>query len=120
MLVAAVYKSRTMQRWVHLSRTMQLSLGEDVAGQCMESSQPVWDSQYSSICSAPEHRRSVMARQLGIRTAFGVPVPGCGVLVFYSSNLVSENNLLGIVMTNYENIILCVLKTLRVSDRMSC
>mmetsp|Transcript_33406 Transcript_33406/g.48421 ORF Transcript_33406/g.48421 Transcript_33406/m.48421 type:complete len:1032 (-) Transcript_33406:413-3508(-) len=87
MLVAAVYKSRTMQRWVHLSRTMQLSVGEDVAGQCMQSSQPVWDSQYSSLNSSPEHRRTAMARQLGIRTAFSVPVPGCGVLSFYSSNL---------------------------------
>ena len=99
MLVAAVYKSGAMKKWVLASGGLHLRVGLDVPGRCMAASQPVWDNTYgmssdASSSLSSEHPRSALARSLGVQTAYSAPVPGlggqgtCGVISFYSSKMV--------------------------------
>jgi hypothetical protein len=94
MLIAAVYKSSTMQKWVSFSERLRLKVGFDIPGKCVESAQTQWDSEYNSTFSNDTSRsnpRSQLANELSVKTALSVYVPGlggnvtCGVLSFYSS-----------------------------------
>jgi hypothetical protein len=99
MLVAAAYKSNVMKNWVVSSGSLCLRTGLDVPGRCIASAQPVWDDKYGQLAdnkgSASAHPRSSLAANLGIKTAFSVPLLGfqgqgsCGVISFYSSKMVS-------------------------------
>ena len=99
MLVAAAYSSDTMRKWVVSSGSLCLQAGLDIPGQCIATAQPVWDDKYGLADSgeaASAHRRLSLARNLGVKTAFSVPLIGfqgqgsCGVISFYSSKMVNE------------------------------
>ena len=104
MLVAAAYRSTVMKNWVVSSGSLCLRAGLDVPGRCIASAQPVWDDKYGLLAdnNAPgsAHPRSSLATNLGIKTAFSVPLPGfqgqgsCGVISFYSSKMVSVVSML--------------------------
>lgn len=87
-LVAAVYRTVAMHSWISLSETMRLKAGSDVPGRVVETGNSHWDHQYSQGSGADEPRAHA-AREFGVHTAFGVPLPGvtgiCGTIVFYSS-----------------------------------
>jgi hypothetical protein len=100
-LVSAVYTSSAMKKWMLVSQQLRLDSGADVPGQCFASLQSVWENNYhlfgEGSKSASRHPRSMLAKLLGIQTAFAVPVPGlgelgaCGVLAFYSSKKVIDS-----------------------------
>lgn len=61
-----------------------LRFGDDIPGIVIESSRPHWDKDYQK----KNYCRSALATELGIKTVFGLPLPGtmgsCGCLVLFS------------------------------------
>lgn len=90
-LVAAVYRSPEMRKWIALSETLRLKVGVDLPGKVVESGTSHWESSYgkSNANSECDDLRIRTARELGVNMAFGVPLPGlrgiCGSVIFYSS-----------------------------------
>lgn len=90
-LVAAVYRSPEMQQWIALSETLRLKVGTDGPGRIVEMGRSHWDSDFAKLLSKEPTTdpRWQAAREYGINTAFGVPLPGlkgiCGAVMFYSS-----------------------------------
>eukprot|EP01035_Chromulina_nebulosa_P017027 gene17027-22533_t len=88
-VVAALYRDGIMQLWTSHGRNLRLRRGQDVPGQILESSRSYWDNHYDShghdLVNYPRGQHSV---DIGVKTAFGVPLPGpkgtCGSLVLYS------------------------------------
>lgn len=91
LLVAAVYRSAEMQKWIALSETLRLKVGVDVPGRVVDTGTSHWEPDYSKTEAADAELdiRTKAARELGVNAAFGVPLPGlrgiCGSVVFFSS-----------------------------------
>lgn len=90
-LVAAVYRSASMQQWIALSETLRLKIGVDLPGRVVDTGTSHWEADYSKLNSTDGEvdLRTDAARENGVHMAFGVPLPGlrgiCGAVVFYSS-----------------------------------
>ena len=73
-------------------------MNQDMAGHCMYSSCSYWDHKYNEHNDLEEFPRSNLSNELGICTAFGMPLPGpsgaCGVLVLYSRKKIDVDPLL--------------------------
>lgn len=91
-LVAAVYRSSEMQKWIALSETLRLKIGIDLPGRVVDTGTSHWEPDYSKMNSKETEfdLRTNAAREHGVHVAFGVPLPGlrgiCGSVVFYSSS----------------------------------
>lgn len=90
-LVAAVYRTPNMQKWVSFSETLRLQIGDDVPGIVLESGSSYWETNYGRNGNSI-HRselRQKIAVENDINTVLGVPLPGlrgvCGSVVFYTS-----------------------------------
>ncbi len=93
-LVAAVYRSPSMQQWISLSETLRLKIGTEGPGKIVETGRPLWDADYAKRSTVDSSAnvldpRLQAARDYNVNTAFGVPLPGlrgiCGTVMFYSS-----------------------------------
>lgn len=92
-LASAVYRSEVMQKWITFSESLRLKPGCDVPGKAFDSAEFCWEPRYSDSeekqTEVVYNPRLQRARELGIISALGVPLPGlqgvCGALTFYSS-----------------------------------
>lgn len=76
-VVAALHRDGLVQGFVKESRDLRVKKGVDVPGQVLYSSQPYWDKDYDCHdCDDPNFPRVKIAKKIGIKTAFGVPLPG--------------------------------------------
>jgi hypothetical protein len=88
-VVAALHRDEEMQMWTSQSKNLRLKSGDDVPGICLRDSSPYWDTKYNMHNEMDRlYPRALAAKQLSVKTAFGVPLPGpsgaCGAFVLYS------------------------------------
>ena len=97
-VVAAIHRDSEIQEFTSSSKSLRLLEGEEVAGHCVQSSYPYWDHAYNEHEQSNEYPRANLAKTIGVRTAFGVPLPGfvgpCGALVLYSKTEISADPLM--------------------------
>jgi hypothetical protein len=97
-VVAAIHRDADMQQWTNGSKSLRLHDGQEVAGYCMQSSYPYWDHHYNDHDESSDYPRANLAKSIGVRTAFGVPLPGptgsCGALVLYAKTEISAEPLM--------------------------
>ena len=114
-IVSALHRDEAVQQWSSNTKGMRLQKGVDVPGMVYQTSRSHWDKHYSTRHlrrasrkvkrESPNHNvinlspRSDLATQLGMSTAFGVPLPGpsgsiSGVLALYSRAKVEPDSLL--------------------------
>lgn len=88
-VVAAFHTDTTLQPWAAFTRLITLTIGLDFPGQVVQSGRPITDTNYGQHhIYDPLYPRALHAKELGLKAAFGVPLPRgsgvCGTLVFYS------------------------------------
>jgi hypothetical protein len=88
-VVAAFHTDTSLQPWAAFTRLITLTIGLDFPGQVVQSGRPIADATYGQHhIYDPLYPRALHAKELGLKTAFGVPLPRasgvCGTLVFYS------------------------------------
>ena len=99
-IVAALYRDKAMERWTTEAKNYRLQVGEDIPGQVLKTAQPFWDGKYCLPTSATgPSSRTALAVEVGITTAFGVPLPGgargvTGVLALYSKTAIEPEPLM--------------------------
>lgn len=97
-VVAALYRDNSLYSWTTQAKELRLQIGEDIPGQVLKTAQPYWDEKYCSTHAICKNVRSALAMEIGIQTAFGVPLPGprgvSGVLVLYSKMVVEAEPLM--------------------------
>eukprot|EP01036_Dinobryon_divergens_P008705 gene8705-11646_t len=97
-VVAALHRDGDMQVWTAQSKDLGLAKGQDVPGQVLMSDYPIWDHNYNHHKDEEKrYPRAAAAADIGVRTAFGVPLPGpsgaVGVLMLYSKREVDTEPL---------------------------
>jgi hypothetical protein len=88
-VVAAFHTDTSLQPWAAFTRLITLTIGLDFPGHVVQSGRPIADMTYGQHhIYDPLYPRALHAKELGLKTAFGVPLPRasgvCGTLVFYS------------------------------------
>jgi hypothetical protein len=88
-VVAAFHTDTSLQPWAAFTRLLTLTIGLDFPGQVVQTGRPIADVTYGHHhIHDPLYPRALHAKELGLKTAFGVPLPRasgvCGALVFYS------------------------------------
>jgi len=103
-VVAALYRDKALQGWTTQAKDLRLKAGQDLPGQILKTAQPYWDGKYNThgdkdaADGVSSNIRSALAAEIGIHTAFGVPLPGprgvSGVLALYSKQVVQPEPLM--------------------------
>ncbi|CAM9521477.1 unnamed protein product, partial [Choristocarpus tenellus] len=76
-----------LSKWTHLSKNVALKSGVGLPGMVFKMRRSQWEMNYGEY-DAARNPLAPVARLLGIRSSFGVPIPvgngACGVVMFYS------------------------------------
>lgn len=96
-LGSSIVKDQDFAKWRSFCSTVTFKLGFGPPGRIALNHQPMWEEQYSEE-SGETNPLAPVAKIIGLRTAFGVPIPigggKVGVVMFYSTSHLERSTLM--------------------------